>query len=305
MGNAPGRWPDFLLLGAAKAGTTALFGAMTRHPQVHRIARKQPAYLRHPDVPPALVGPGSAQNNRRIVWEQAAYLALFSACPPGAITGEATTYLADEHTPATAGALVPRARLIAVLRHPVERAWSQYLHNWNEGCEPESSFEAAWDQDAHRRSLGWRPATAYQHRGYYAQHLTRWLAHFPREQCLILFYEDWRDRPVEVLAQVWRHLGVEPIANPVITRENVSSRKPRWPWLHRRMVDQDNPLRRLAQRALPLWARDAVTRTMGAANLGPGPRLNPSVRARLARTYHADLDHLETLTGRDLTLWRT
>ena len=300
------RWPDFLIIGTAKAGTTALFKALTRHPQVHDPGSKEPRYLSYPDRGPDFTGPGAEANKRRILYRQEDYLALFAGCPPGSVTGEASTqYLADPLAPRTAGRLVPGARLIAVLRHPVDRGYSQYLHLRQEGMEPATSFEEAWEDGDRRMAENWRPAYWYRQRGFYARHLSGWLEPFPRQQLLVLLYEDWKERPDDVLAQVWHHLGLEPLPNPVVTHENMSSRQPRWAWLHHRMTDQDNPLRRLGQRILPLWARDAVTAAVGAVNLRPGPRLDPDLRARLARIYHDDIDELEALTGRDLTAWRT
>jgi hypothetical protein len=300
------RWPNFLLIGAAKAGTTALFAAITRHPAVCNLGEKEPRFFSYPDTTPEFAGPGSDKNIKTIIHKKADYLRLFSGCPADCMAGEASTnYLADEIAPQSAGLLIPDARLIAILRHPVERAYSQFLHLRQEGHEQAATFEEAWKDGDRRMAENWRPAFWHRHRGFYAQHLNRWLEHFPREQLLVLFYEDFRDRPNEVLAQIWHHLAIEPITNPVVARENVSSRQPHWAWLHHRMVDQDNPFRRLAQRTLPLWARDAVTKGIGAVNLRPGPRLDPKLRAQLAITYHDDLTELEALTGRDLTHWRT
>lgn len=306
MGNAPGRWPDFLIIGAAKAGTTALFRGICQHPHVYEPVAKEPRYLAYAEAEVRPEAQGSMHRPHGIFTQRNDYLALFADTPAGAITGEASTrYLADPGTPSAVLRLVPDARLVAILRHPVERAYSRYLHARQRGLESCPTFEGAWQAMERRNAIDPSSTDGYVMPGFYARHLTRWLALFPREQLLILFYEDWRDRPADVLARVWRHLGLVPIADPVITRENVSSRQPRWPWLHHRMLDRDNPLRRLADRALPRWARDAVARSVGVLNLRPGPQLDPDLRAHLARTYHADLAQLEALTGRDLTAWRT
>ena len=120
-----------------------------------------------------------------------------------------------------------------------------------------------------RAAAGWRPSHLYQRRGFYGQQLTRWLGHFPREQLLILFYGDWCERPTELLALAWRHIGLQPLTDPVVERENVSSRQPHWKWLHQLMVG-DNRLRR--QRWLPLGAeRQSLGRSF-ALTSDPGLR---------------------------------
>ena len=297
--------PDFLIIGTAKAGTTALFRALSQHPQIFCSANKEPRFFAFPGERPPFTCPGNRFNAKTIVTEEADYLRLFSRCPSGAKAGEASAvYLSSASAPETVARYVPGVRLIAILRHPVQRGYSQWLHLRQEGVEKLGDFEAAWAAEDKRMALGWSPLWQYRNRGYYGRHLSRWLEFFPRKQLLILFYDDWLERPVKILDKIWRHLGVEPLAEPVITRENVSSRQPRWGWLHHRMME-DNFLRRWAQRTLPLAARDAITSPIKKINLAPGPKLDPLVRARLAPAFHEDLHIVESLTNRDLSDWRS
>jgi hypothetical protein len=144
----------------------------------------------------------------------------------------------------------------------------------------------------------------YQDRGFYGTQLLRWSKLFPTEQILVVFYEDWLAKPGEVMARIWEHAGLPPTERIVVTRENVSSRQPRWLWLQRQMLDQGNPVRRWARRALPLRIRDAVTGSVTAVNMTKGPALDPAIRRRLAGTYREDLCLVEKMTGRDLSAWR-
>ncbi len=298
------RLPDFLILGAAKAGTTALFRALSRHPRVYGSPVKEPLFFAYVDNPPRFAGPVADHLSRRVISDPAAYTALFVDCPDGALACEASPeYLYSRVAPAAAFEYVPEARLIAVLRHPVERAYSQYLHLRHEGQEP-LTFEAALVVEAERIANGWPPVWHYRSRGFYGEQLGRWLSVFPREQLLIVFYEDWLHEPGATLTRICSHVGIEALDPTMVRRENVSSRAPRWPWLHHRMVE-DNALRRFAGRRLPLPVRDAITGTLGTLNLRAGPTLDPAVRARLATSYHADIEQVEALTGRDLTLWRS
>jgi hypothetical protein len=305
MTAAIGRLPDFLVIGAPKAGTTAFYRALMRHPRVFFTDPKEPTFFSYAGTPPRFAGPGGDGYAQMFIHDERRYLDLFRGCPPEAIAGEASViYLSCPRAPVTAVRYVPNARLIAILRHPVTRAYSQYLHVRHEGNEPCRDFEQAWHADDQRHAEGWVPGACYRRLGYYAAGLSRWLQHYPRERLLVVFYEDWCEQPARVLEQAWQFLGLEPQADPIVTRENVSSLQPRWPWLHHRMI-ADSPVRRLAQRFLPRGVRDAMTAPLRGLNLRPGPGLDPLIRARLAATYQDDLDRLEALTGRDLSAWRS
>lgn len=298
------RWPDFLLIGAPKAGTTALFKALARHPQIFTCALKQPNYFAYAGAKPNFPCPGGNEHASRWVYLQRDYLELFKNCPQQMKAGEASAgYLHHPNAPLNASARVPCARLIALLRHPVDRAYSQWLHLRQEGREQESDFATACNLEKARKAMGWRPYWLYQERGYYAEQLQRWFKYYPREQMLILFYEDWLQRPMELLNEVCRHIGVSAFAAPLVSRENVSSRQPRWKWLHHRMV-QDNAVRAWAQTRLPLWLRDVITASITSANLRPGPRIDPDLRKRLSVQFLDDIGRLEKLTARDLSHWK-
>lgn len=299
------RWPDFLLIGAPKAGTTALLKTLSRHPQIYASPQKEPRFFICSGSKPHFPCPGGECNADTIIYLEKDYLELFKNCPDQRRAGEASTaYLHHPNAPANACAKVPSARIIAVLRHPVDRAYSQWLHLRQEGYEISGDFEAAWNLEQHRKANGWRTTWFYRERGFYAEQLERWLSYYPREQLMILFYEDWLERPLKTLGQVCSHLGVCNFDSPLLSKENVSSRQPRWNWLHHRMV-QDNVVRKWAQASLPLWARDAITAPISKVNLRSGPKIDPSLRTRLAITYHEDINRLEILTGRDLGHWKT
>lgn len=303
--NTTTKLPDFLMIGAAKAGTTAMFRALSRHPQIYCSPIKEPQFFAYAGQAPRFPCPGGMAYAARIVTNETDYRGLFAGCPQGAIAGEASnSYLESPTAPATAFHHVPHARLVAILRHPVARAYSQWLHHRQEGIEDLADFEAAWNAGDERAAKGYRPSWLYRHRGFYGRYLHRWLEFFPREQVLIVFYEDWLQHPSETFASVLQHLGAAPLSNPVITQENRSSRQPRWPWLHHRMVE-NNVLRRWAQSRLPLSVRDAITGLVTSMNLRRGPPLDSALRARLAIDYHEDLRQVEALTQRDLSAWRS
>ncbi len=305
MASSDERWPDFLIIGAAKAGTTALFKAIARHPQICVALTKEPRYFAFPGARPQFPCPGGEHAAAGIVWDTQEYLALYGKWLPGQRSGEAsTTYLMHPEAPANAHARVPDARLIAILRHPVDRAYSHWLHQRHQGMEEFSDFEEALAAEHRRRELGWRQSWQYRPNGCYGSQLQGWLQYYPREQLLILFYDDWKADPQGLLRQVFAHIGVDPNVPVAVTRENVSSMQPRWSWLHHQLV-RDSALRRWTQRNLPPWIGSTVTKSVNSVNLAQGPRLDPSLRNQLAAGFHAEIDIVEAITGRDLRHWRS
>jgi hypothetical protein len=193
--------PDFLLIGAQRSGTTALFAALGSHPDVQVAVRKEVHYF-------------DLNFERGTRW----YRAHFPRRREGRVVGEATPYyLAHPEASGRAGRLLPDARLIACLREPTARAWSQWAWNRRERREDlgflaalraEPERLAADERTGSRRSA--HQQVGYLDRGRYAAQLERWLSHFDSEQLLILRHEDLWSDPATTLARVQRHLGLSP-----------------------------------------------------------------------------------------------
>jgi hypothetical protein len=200
--------PDFLIIGAQKAGTTALYAYLRRHPAITGPSWKEVSYFdRH-------YGRGEA-------WYRGNFPNRVRA--RGKLVGEASpSYIFHPLGPERVKALVPEARLVALVRNPVDRALSHYHHEVALGREP-LPFEDALDAEEKRLrgeeerlaadpsyfSRAWW-SHAYKSRGRYAEQLERWLAAFPREQLLILPSEDLGGEPERTHARVLDFLGAAP-----------------------------------------------------------------------------------------------
>jgi sulfotransferase family protein len=208
-GRATSRWrplPDFLVLGAQKAGTTALYAYLRWHPGITGPSWKEVSFF------------------DRHWWRgESWYRGQFPLRAGGRLVGEASpSYLFHPLAPERARSLVPAAKLIALLRNPVDRAYSQYQHEVALGREP-LSFEdalAAEEErtrgetdrlvaDARAFSRAWWDHT-YAARGRYAEQLERWLAVYPREQLLVVSTEELGEKPAETYAAILAFLGAAP-----------------------------------------------------------------------------------------------
>ena len=154
--------PDALVIGAPKAGTSALHAALARHPEVYASAVKEPKYYLCGDAPPpAYCGPGDAHSQQEWVWRRADYLSLFDPAPAETVRLESTPfylYLPDARRRIAED--LPDVRLVAIIRDPVDRAYSNWMHLWVDGLEPEADFCAAWRAEEARIDAGWAPVLA-------------------------------------------------------------------------------------------------------------------------------------------------
>jgi len=222
--------PDFLLIGAQRGGTTTLYHYLIQHPQVlGGVADKEVHFfdLRHAQGLDAYRG---AFPSRRSVTRAA------ERAGAPVVVGEATPYyLFHPAVPGRVAADLPEVRLIAVLRDPVERAWSHYRHEVDLGYET-LPFEAALDAEPERLDgatehlASDRDATSFSHqhhsyvaRGRYVEQLERWWSVFPRDRLLLVRSEDLYADPAPVFASIAEHLGVRTWQPPVWRAYNAST----------------------------------------------------------------------------------
>jgi hypothetical protein len=199
--------PDFVIIGTQRGGTTSLHAYLSAHPNVTTPPTKELHFL-------------TDRFARGRDWYRGQFP---SQLPLGKITGEATPYaLFHPASPARLHAVAPAAKLIVLLRNPVDRAYSHYLLEASRGHETLSFADAlaaepsrlAGEDVKLLADSSYVSAThnhaSYLSRGDYALQLERWFDIFPREQFLILRSEDLYDRTAEAFAQVTSFLGLPP-----------------------------------------------------------------------------------------------
>lgn len=211
--------PTFLVIGAMRGGTTSLYRYLCMHPRVLSAARKEVHFFDHH----FRKGPG---------WYRAQFASRFArvagkAGPLGRITGEASpSYMLNPLAPGRAAALLPGAKLIAILRDPVDRAFSHYNQAVRRGYET-LAFEEALAKEAERlrgereklitgeveKSLPFQHYS-YRLRGHYMEQVEAWLRHYPRERLLVLISEEFYADPGREVKRVTDFLGIPPVALP-------------------------------------------------------------------------------------------
>ena len=168
--------PDFFVVGVPKGGTTALHALLAQHPDLYLSPLKEPKFYlcdgrRRPRRTQR--GPGDAHSAREWVWRRSDYEALFAAAPPGTAARGVDAVLPLRPERRTPGwpPTCRQAKIIAMLRDPVDRAYSNWNHLRSDGLETIPSFLDALAAEDERVARGWAPFWHYRRLGRYAEQL--------------------------------------------------------------------------------------------------------------------------------------
>ena len=292
--------PNFLIIGAAKAGTTSLYYYLRQHPQIFMSSWKEPKFFSLEGEELNFGGPTQTINVNSIN-NLDDYLKLFEKVTDETAIGEASpVYLYCPKAPAKIKQYIPDAKLIVVLRHPAERAFSSFAHLIRAGYE-NLSFEEALKQEPQRIAEKWAPLWYYQGKGFYAEQLQRYFELFEPEQIKIYLYDELVKDSVALVQDAYRFLGVDDSFVPDLTRMNVSG-VPKNRLLHN-LLTRDNQLKTLAKAVIPKSFRKGLSRNIKNKNLGAKPVMSTETRNQLTEFYRDDIVQLQQLINRDLSHW--
>jgi hypothetical protein len=295
--------PNFFVLGAAKSGTTSLYLYLMQHPQIYMSPVKEPRYFAFGERTLDWRGPGDDRLMKETVGTLADYEALFDAVTAETAIGEASpSYLSTAGTAARIHQHVPEAKFIAILRDPVERAHSAFLHRVRSGDEPLRDFADAVDAEPQRIADGWSYVWQLVQRGFYHRQLLPYFDLFGRDRIRIYLYEEWRSDNVSVLQDIFRFLDVDDAFVPHIRQWDNSSSGTRSSRLERILRD---PGGFRALKRLPVFTKERrrqLVASLVRLNHCPSPAPR-AARRRLVPTYREDILELQDLIQRDLSVW--
>jgi hypothetical protein len=311
LGESPAMMPNFFVIGATKSGTTSLYHYLSQHPEVYLSPRKGPHYFAFESGENVEGrGPGDAETLKgMLVTDPKQYRSLFQNAAAKAARGEASTmYIYYPKAPLRIKACVPDAKLIAILRNPVERAYSSYLHLVREGYEVHQDFAMALQEEEARIKANWLPLWHYKKMGFYYEQLQRYYDIFDSKQIRVYLYEEFRADPLVVMKDMFGYLGVDDAFVPDMTIKHNISGVPRNHALHRlhHFLRKPSLLKTTLKAVLPASVRRPlklrVLANLQAHNLQKPP-LSPELRQELTDAYRDDILKLQELVGRDLSRW--
>ncbi len=310
--------PNFLLIGATKSGTSSLHDYLRQHPDIYMPATREQKFF-------AIAGqeisrPQSVRDTNlgaNITTRLRDYEALFHRVDDEVAIGEnSNAYLWSVKAPERIKHHIPNVKILAILRHPADRAYSDFLMNHRNGLCQFATFEDAIDAERTKLTEHWALWLPFFVRGgNYFDHLSRYYQHFPQSRIGVFLLDDLRRNPQVIMQKVYSFLGVESSFVPDFRRRNAG-------WVARN--DQvDLMMSRLIggwqgiQRGLEPVRSHIPDRWKGKLCIGKAlnrvrtwnhkrpPQMSHETRYRLVEYYRDDILRLQCLIDRDLSMWMT
>jgi len=292
--------PNFIVIGAMKAATTSLYTYLKQHPQIFMTKVKELMFFSN----------FQQENNYKILGKKRkqlntleAYLAMFNDVENEKAVGEASpSYIYNQKAPKLIKEHLPNAKIIAILRQPTDRAYSNYLHAKRADRENATSFQEAIELENERIKENWSPLYHYIEKGYYSVQLKRYYQLFPKENIRVYVFEDIVKNTKETLKDIFKFLGVdEDVEIDTSKKANVSGEPSGlMGWILKKMRYYNLIPKFAISDYLPKFIMKLIFRSV----YKPTEKLDKNLRREITEKYYKDeIKTLGELTKRDLNSW--
>lgn len=302
------KMPNFFVIGAPRAGTTALHYYLNQHPEIYMSSQKEPNFFAFDQGRFDLNYPEDAGKENVILHSTPtleSYEYLFRAVTNEKAIGDVSPfYLSSPGAPQRIRQFIPEAKLIAMLRDPVERAYSHYTQSARAANQDPANFVQVLE--AEEANHIWGEARFYIQQGNYFTYLSRYYDLFDRSQIKIYLYEDFQADPHLVLKDIFKWLEVDSSYIPNTSLKYNISGVPKNKNLDL-LLSRSNPLKPLLKKVLPPFAINQLVawqNRLQNRNLTGSPNLSQEVRQALIEKYFkTEILNLQSLIQQDLSLW--
>lgn len=297
--------PNFLIFGAAKSGTTALWYFLKQHPDIFMSEKKEARYFAFIDSPMNFKGKRDNVYKSEIIKNFEDYKNLFKDVKEEKAIGEASPiYIYEKQSAKYIKKKLPDVKLIACLRNPADRAFSNYLHMRKDGSENTKDFNKAIMLESKRKKAGYSPRWFYIDRGFYYESLKTYFDLFGKDNIRIYIYDDFKKDGKSVIKDIFRFLDVddsfEPDSSKIVNESFIpKSRllylllKYRWKYYkYSKKILPRNIRLRIIREMNSLWEKNKLK-----------PSLQDENRKELIEIYREDILKTQQLINKDLSIW--
>jgi hypothetical protein len=295
--------PNFLIIGAAKSGTTSLYHYLNDHHDVYMTPKKETNFFAYRDKKPVVKGWG---NPPAMILESIttidAYREQFEGVTDQKAVGEVSPlYLYSADALNNIHRLIPNAKIIAILRNPVDRAFSHYMHLVRDQREPLNNFRDAIEAERNRMELGWTWEYYYKDMSFYYRQLARYYELFDRSKILVFLYEDLLENAGLLVQNLFEFLDVNPYIEVDTSFVHNPSGIPKSRALHK-FLSEPNAAKEQIRRIFPQRIRSLVAQKLWERNLRTSLVMS-DMKRELQQLFRDDILKLEPLIDRDLYGW--
>ncbi|HCI81292.1 MAG TPA: sulfotransferase [Ktedonobacter sp.] len=295
--------PNFFVVGAARAGTTSLNRYLNQHPDIYISPRKEVHFFAAEHFP--YKGPGDEGMNRLVVHDEQQYLQLFAGVTGEKAIGETSPfYLCLPGTVERMAHMIPDAKIIILLREPVDRLYSAFMHLVREGRET-LSLEEGLGREAERKQQGFEPMWWYKELSLYSSQVKHYMEVFGKEHVKIILYEEFSANPRQALREIFAFLGVsEDVVIDTSVRYNAAgvAKSRKLYTLLTNFIRRPNALQKRLKSLLPWRLRDVLA-TKAVSMLVKSVPMDTRLHEQLKPYFAEDVAQLEELLNRDLSCW--
>jgi hypothetical protein len=293
--------PTFLVIGAARSGTTALYTYLRQHPEIFMTANKEPNFFAFENEVLECAGPGADYINNSTT-NLHDYQQMFEGISGQIAAGEASPlYLFSRDAPRRIAQHLPDVKLVAILRNPVEQAYSHYLYSRRQMLEPLEDFVAALEAEEERKALHWQPLFQYSKFPEYGRQLQRYFSCFSEHQIRIHTYEDFVEQPLSVLSDIFSFIGADQKFEPNLDYRPNAGGIPKNRLLQN-VVMKPHLATRLVGNLIPAEVKRYIRDAISDRNLEK-PRIPVAAKEILLARLRDDILRLQELLNRDFSSW--
>lgn len=302
--------PNFLVLGAAKAGTTSLYNYLKQHPQIYLSSHREPNFWGFEGESCNSGGLADEQGSKRYqflrkisITNRQLYEAQFDGVVKEKAIGEISPlYLYNPRAARRIHQYKPNIKLITILRNPVERAYSHFVYYLTRGQEPIPDFYQAIKQEEVEVKNIWYGHRHYIRLGFYYSQLEPYFQLFPPDSIKIYLYEEFAQNPTAMLQDLCQFLEIEQQFELDTSVKYNQSLVPKNKMLHNLLTHQ-SPVKNFLKKLLPPQMTQVVQNFNQQNLVKVKPFCSPEARNYLISIYEEDILQLQDLIERDLSDW--
>lgn len=293
MLNGGCKWPDFVCVGSSKCGTTSLYEYLKCHPNIYLPEQKELHFFSSSSLLERPNGPGMKFVLADIIRSKEKYCEIFSDVSVDQIAGDISpSYLSDKKAADSIKESLGNPKIIIMLRNPVDKVFSQYLH-LRRAAREKCSFEEALELEKQRGELMWGDMWLYQRSGYYYENVKYYIDLFGKDSVHIILSEKFKNETQQELYRLFNFLQIPSTTIQNTSQEFNVSALPKSN-LVARMTDA-SALTYIAKKVIPRKYGSTLKKLIQNFNLGERPLLSEKTRERLLSAYKDDINKLESL----------